>query len=78
MESKPTGRKANLKQYRAVNGKWQFVPVVRVNGKPLPEFVPIDGQPERSKGGTYYLAWREDGKRKTRPVGTAPGEALNA
>ena len=24
MDSKPAGRKANLKQYRAVDGKWQF------------------------------------------------------
>ena len=25
MDSKAVYRKANLKQYRAVNGKWQFV-----------------------------------------------------
>ena len=43
-----------------------------------PELVLIDGKPERSKGGTFYLEWREDGKRKTRPVGTTPREALNA
>lgn len=78
MDSNAAGRKANLKQYRAVNGKWQFVPVVRVNGRPRPELVLIDGKPERSKGGTFYLEWRENGKRKTRPVGTAPREALNA
>jgi hypothetical protein len=34
MDIKPAGRKAHLKQYRAVNGKWQFVPVVKVDGKP--------------------------------------------
>ena len=28
MDGKSVGRKANLKQYRAVNGKWQFVPVL--------------------------------------------------
>jgi hypothetical protein len=78
MDSKQVSYKANLKQYRAVNGKWQFVPKVKVNGKPRPELVLIDGKPERSKGGTFYLEWREDGKRKTRPVGTAPREALNA
>ena len=50
MDSKPTGRKANLKQYRAVNGKWQFVPVVRVNGEPRPDLVLIGGKPQRSKG----------------------------
>ena len=78
MDSKSAGRKANLKQYRAVNGKWQFVPVVKVNGKPRPQLVLIGGKPERSKGGTFYLEWREDGKRKTRPVGTTSREALNA
>src|ERR1019366_7370326 len=78
MDSKAAGRKANLRQSRPVNGKWQFVTVVRVNGRPRPELVLIDGKPERSKGGTFYLEWRENGKRKTRPVGTAPREALNA
>ena len=34
MDSKSAGRKANLKQYRSVNGKWQFVPVVKSDGKP--------------------------------------------
>ena len=29
MDSKLAGRKANLKQYRSVHGKWQFVPVVK-------------------------------------------------
>ena len=29
MDSKSAGRKANPKQYRAVNGKWQFVPLVK-------------------------------------------------
>jgi hypothetical protein len=58
MDSKAAGRKANLKQYRAVNGKWQFVPVVRMDGRPRPDRVLIDGKPERSKGGAFYLEWR--------------------
>ena len=78
MDSKAASRKANLKQYRPVDGKWQFVPVVRVKGKPGPELVLIDDKPASSKGGTFYLEWREDGKRKTRPLGTSPREALNA
>ena len=78
MDSKAAGRIANLKQYRAVNGKMAICPDGEVNGKPRPEVVLIDGKPERSKGGTFYLEWREDSKRKTRPVGTAPREALNA
>jgi hypothetical protein len=35
MDSKSAGLKANLKQYRAVNGKWQFVPVVKLKGSPI-------------------------------------------
>lgn len=79
MDSKPTGRKANLKQYRSVNGKWQFVPVVKFEGKPKPQLVLIDGKPESSKGGgKFYLEWYEDGKRKTKIAGASPREALDA
>ena len=28
--------------------------------------------------GTFYLQWRENGVRRTRPVGTSPREALDA
>jgi hypothetical protein len=55
-----------------------FSPVVKVNGRPKPELVLIDGTPRRSTGGIFYLDWREDGKRRTRPVGTSPREALDA
>lgn len=77
MDSKP-GRKTHLKKYLSHNGKWQFFPVVTVNGRPKPELVIIDGKPRRSTGGTFYLDWRENGKRRTRPVGTLPREALDA
>ena len=69
----------NLKQYRRIGGKWQFVPVGRSkDGKPDPRFVIISGEPANSKGGTFYLDWREDGKRKQKPCGTTPREALDA
>jgi integrase len=68
----------NLKQYRRLDGKWQFVPVVKENGKPNPKLVLVSGVPVSSKGGTFYLDWREGGKRLTRPVGTSPREALDA
>jgi integrase/recombinase XerD len=76
MDSK-SGR-ANLKQYRKVGGKWQFVPVVKQDGKPNPKLVLINGEPASWKGGTFYVEWREDGKRKQRPCGTTPREALDA
>jgi hypothetical protein len=75
MDSKP-GRKAHLKKYLSHNGKWQFFPVVKVNRKP--KLVLIEGKPRRSTDGTFYLDWRENGKRLTRPVGTSPREALDA
>ena len=70
--------KANLKKYINVDGKWRFVPVVKLNGKPQPKIVLIDGVPVASTVGTYYLEWRQDGKRIQKPVGSSPREALNA
>jgi integrase len=72
------GHAVNLKQYRRLEGKWQFVPVLKQNGKPNPKLVLVNGEPVSSKGGTFYLDWREDGKRRTRRVGTTPREALDA
>jgi hypothetical protein len=39
------GRKTHLKKYLPCNGKWQFFPVAKVNGRPEPELVLIDGKP---------------------------------
>ena len=72
------GQSVNLKQYRRLDGKWQFVSVVKENGKPNPKLILIDGEPVSSKGGVFYLDWRESGKRRTRKVGTSPREALDA
>ena len=56
----------NLRQYRRIDGKWQFVPVVKQKGKPNPRVVVVNGEPPvSSKGGTFYLDWREDGRRRT-------------
>jgi integrase len=76
MDSKSS--RANLKQYRKVGEKWQFVPVVKQDGKPNPKLVLVNGEPASSKGGTFYVEWRENGKRKQRPCGTTPREALDA
>jgi len=37
--------KANLKQYRRIGERWQFVPVVKQDGKPNPKLVLINGEP---------------------------------
>ena len=44
MESKR--HPVNLKQYRKMKGKWQFVPVVRdAKGMPDPRLILVHGQP---------------------------------
>ena len=69
----------NLKQYRKVSGKWQFVPVARdAKGAPDPRLVVIDGEPTSSKGGTFYLEFKHHGKRRQESIGTVPREALEA
>jgi hypothetical protein len=69
----------NLKQYRKLNGKWQFVPVARdAEGKPDPRLVLVDGRTISSKGGTFYLDFSESGKLRQKSVGTVPKEALEA
>ncbi len=71
-------KQVNLLQYRRVDGRWQFIRVVRKNGKPDPRLVLIDGEPASSKDGHFYLAWREEGKLKREAIGSSPREALNA
>lgn len=70
--------KVNLKKYLAIDGKWQFVPVLKINARPRPETVIVGGQAVQGTTGTYYVEWRENGKRVQKPVGTSPREALDA
>jgi site-specific recombinase XerD len=71
-------RSVNLVQYRRIGDRWQFVPVVRQNGKPNPKLILINGEPTSSKGGHFYLEWREDRRRKRKAAGSTPREALDA
>lgn len=74
MDSK-YGHTVNLRQYRRLDGKWQFVAVARKGNSPDPRYVIIGGEAVKSDGGTFYLDWRENGKRKTEKIGTDPKEA---
>lgn len=71
-------RRANLKKYLKVGGRWRFVPVLKQNGIPYPGTVLIDGAPTRSSSGTFYLEYYEDGRRVQRRVGNSPREAKDA
>lgn len=56
-----------LRKTKSDNGKWVFVPVqFYTNGR-----IKHDPRP-----GTFYLDWRENGKRKRKAVGTDPTLAL--
>ena len=78
MDNENCHKQVNLVQYRRLGDRWQFVRVVRKNGKPDPRLVLIDGEPTSSKGGHFYLAWREDGKLTRKAVGSSPRGALDA
>jgi hypothetical protein len=50
------GQTDNLKQYRRIAGRWQFVLVGRgKDGKHASRVVIIGGEPTNSKDGTFYL-----------------------
>jgi integrase len=69
----------NLKQYRKVNGKWQFVPVARdAQGNPDPRLILLNGHSVSSKGGTFYLDFKENGRRRQTVVGTDTRQAREA
>jgi len=70
--------KVNLKKYLAIDGKWQFAPVLKLDGRPQPAVVLISGEPTKGTTGTFYIEWREHGKRIQQPVGTTPREAKDA
>ncbi len=70
MDSENGQKQIILVQYRRLGDRWQFVPVVRKNGKPDPRLILIKG--ESAKGGHFYLAWREGGRLKRKAVGPSP------
>ena len=70
------GIKVNLtKRIDTAAGK-RFVPVVQAaNGRIKPNWVVIDGAEQRYPGGSYYLDWTEDGKRRRVSVGKSASQA---
>lgn len=69
----------NLKQYRKVSRKWQFVAVARdAKGNPDPRLIVLNGHAVNSKGGTFYLDYKENGVRRQTAAGTIARDALEA
>jgi integrase/recombinase XerD len=69
----------SLKQYRKVDERWQFVPVIQKGGQPDPKFIRLGDAVVSSKGGgAFYIDYRDpNGKRHRKPVGSTPIEALD-
>jgi len=68
----------NLKQYRRIDGKWQFVAGREIGRQAQRQAGRHRRRTGQFEGRTFYLDWREDGKRRTQSVGTTPREALDA
>jgi hypothetical protein len=47
--------KVNLKKYLAHEGKWQFFPVLKIDGKSRAEAVMIGGEPVKGTPGKFYF-----------------------
>jgi hypothetical protein len=66
----------NLKKYIAIDGRWRFVPVLKVNGKPRPDTVLIGGEAGKGISGTFCLEWRDDGKRMPGTLTASPASVV--
>jgi hypothetical protein len=75
-KSKPVA--VNLKRKFKHNGVWTFVPVAKKNGHYVADRVLIDGVATKVDDGTFYIEWREDGKRIQKSVGQNGQEAISA
>jgi len=60
--------RVNLLKKVHVGGEWKFCPAVVEAGRRLNDLVRVNGQIETHYEGTYYLDWREQGKRRRQPV----------
>jgi integrase/recombinase XerD len=60
--------RVNILKKVCVSGHWKFLPAVaETNGK-LKDKVRIDGQIEVHPEGTYYIEWREGGRRRRQAI----------
>src|SRR5712692_1090 len=58
--------RVNLIKKVKVGGDWRFAPVVPESNGKLKDKVLINGQAEVHTEGSYYIEWREDGRRGRR------------
>jgi integrase len=69
-------KEVNLtKRVKTGNGTRYCPVVLSANGRVKPDFVIVNGQPERHAEGSYYLEWRENGRRVRLSVGKDAADA---
>lgn len=69
-------REVNLTKRIKTKSGLRYCPVViSSNGRVKPDFVLVNGRPERHPEGAYYLEWRQSGKRVRQSVGKDPADA---
>ena len=69
-------KEVNLtKRVKTSNGTRYCPVVLSANGRVKPDFVIVNGQPERHTEGAYYLEWRENGRRVRLSVGKDAADA---
>ena len=69
-------RECNLTKRVQLARGWRYCPVVlSANGRVKPDVVLVNDKPENHPEGSYYLEWRDNGKRIRLSVGTDPQDA---
>jgi integrase len=63
-------KEVNLTKRVKISDGMRYCPVMlSANGRLKPDFVIVNGQPERHPEGAYYIEWRENGRRVRLSVG---------
>jgi integrase/recombinase XerD len=60
--------RVNILKYVKTADSWRFAPVVEFKGKVVRDHVSITGRDEHHPEGTYYIEWRDQGKRHRKAV----------
>lgn len=65
-------RECNISKRVKTSQGWRYCPVVlSANGRVKPDYVTVNGKPERHPEGSYYLDWRDGSKRVRERVADA-------
>ena len=60
--------RVNILKYVKAGDSWRFAAVVEIKGKVVRDHVSIAGEEQHHPEGTYYLEWRDRGKRHRKAI----------